>query len=170
MVKKIRYALGNAPDYVISGGQKPQGGNDSAQKWVVLEVEFDTFVPWVTEATFDTYVYIEPPGSAKAVNLQGTAIYQDIEKGQSHKVAMFMSPQTYRQFTGTSTQQAIKDVAVRVTVGGAMADLYSDKYGRRANKRWWEAIAPKPSVLRAIKDTPWYPLYYGVYEQLKPAS
>jgi hypothetical protein len=169
VVKKIRYSFENAPEYVISGGSRPQSGNSSAQKWVLFEVEFDTLADWINEATVDMYVLIEATGQ-QPQNLQGTAIYQDISKGTSHKIALFMSPQTYKRYTGTSSQQSIKDVAVKVTIGGALADLYSDKYNRRSNRRWWEVVAPQPAVLRSINNTPWYPLYYNVYEQLKPGS
>jgi len=166
-IKKINFSLENAPDYVVSGSAKvPQQGMSSAQKWVILEVEFDTTPEWINEATFEMFLLLQSGNNQ--FNIQGTGIYQDIEKGISHKIALYMSPQTYKRYTGVATQQAIKDVAVKVTLGGAVVDTYSDKLRRRTGQRWWESVAPQRAVLRTLKDTPWFPLYSGFYEQLKP--
>jgi len=166
-IKKINFSLENAPDYVVSGSAKvPQQGMSSNQKWVILEVEFETTPPWINEATFEMFLLIQ--NGNQQFNIQGTGIYQDIEKGPSHKIALYLSPQTYKRYSGVATQQAIKDVAVKVTVGGAVVDTYSDKLRRRNTQRWWETVAPERAILRTLKDTPWYSLYYNYYEQLKP--
>ena len=168
-IKKINFSLENTPDFVVSGGAKvPQQGNNSAQKWVVLEVEFDTTPEWINEATFEMFLLIQ--NGNQQFNIEGAGAFQDIEKGQSHRIALYMTPQTYRRYSGVSTQVAIKDVAVKVTVAGAVVDTYSDKVRRRTNQRWWESIAPQRAVLRTLKDTPWFPLYAGYYEQLKPTQ
>jgi hypothetical protein len=169
VIKKINFSLENVPEYVTSGGSnKAQGGVSSAQKWVVMEVEFDTSPEWINEVTIEVFLLIQ--NGNQQFNIEGTGIYQDIEKGQSHKVAMYLSPQTYKRYSGVATQQAIKDVAVKVTLGGAVVDTYSDKMrrGGSANRRWWELVAPQKAILRTLKDTPWYPIYSGYYEQLKP--
>lgn len=166
-IKKINFSLENAPEYVISGGAKqPQGGVSSAMKWVILEVEFDSNPEWINEATFEMFLLIQTGN--QQYNIEGSGVFQDIEKGSSHKIALYLTPQTYKRYSGTSTAQSIKDVAVKVTVGGALVDSYSDKGRRRTTQRWWETIAPQRAVLRTLKDTPWYPIYAGFYEQLKP--
>ncbi len=167
-IKKINFSLENAPDYVISGGKAPQQGMSSAQKWVVLEVDFETTPDWINEATFEMFLLIQ--NGNQQFNIEGTGVYQDIEKGNSHKISLYLTPQTYKRYSGAATQQAIKDVAVKVTVGGAVVDTYSDKLRRRNTQRWWEGVAPQRAILRTLKDTPWYPLYAGYYEQLKPVQ
>jgi hypothetical protein len=165
-IKKINFSLQNAPQYVTSGGSQPQQGVSSAEKWVILEVEFDTTPEWINEATFEMFMLIQ--NGNQQFNIQGIGVYQDIEKGQAHRIAMFLSPQTYKRYSGVATQNAIKDVAVKVTVGGAVVDTYSDKVRRRTGQRWWEGLAPERAVLRTLKDTPWYTIFSEYYEQLKP--
>ena len=166
-IKKISFSLENAPNYVVSGSAKvPQQGMSSTQKWVILEVEFDTTPPWINEATFEMFLLIQ--NGNQQFNIEGTGIYQDIEKGTGHKIALYLTPQTYKRYSGVATQQAIKDVAVKVVMNGAVVDTYSEKLRRRNTQRWWETVAPQRAILRTLKDTPWFPLYSGVYEQLKP--
>ena len=165
-VKNINFSLENAPAYVVGGAKVPQQGMSSAQKWVILEVEFETSPDWVDEVTFEMFLLIQ--NGNQQFNIQGVGVYQDIEKGPSHKIALYLAPQTYKRYSGVATQQAIKDVAVKITYQGAVVDTYSDKLRRRNTQRWWETVAPQRAILRTLKDTPWFALYYGYYEQLKP--
>ncbi|MBV9464467.1 MAG: hypothetical protein JO317_09580, partial [Verrucomicrobiae bacterium] len=141
VVKDVNLELSDAPRYVFSGGTHSSPGFSSSKKWVVIEAVFDTFPEWTDEATFEAFALVKGP--AGMVNLEGKAVFQDIEKGTGHKVAFFMTPQTFRRYTQTATLGAVQDVAIKVTYKGAQVDLFSKRLRRSlGNQRWWEMSAP----------------------------
>jgi hypothetical protein len=80
---------------------------------------------------------------------------------------MYVSPRTLARFMGNRavTPNAIQNVAIQVLQKGAIKDELSFA---RAAVNWYTGVAPLTGFVLNKNETPFAPLYWDRYEQIKP--
>ncbi|NOY79747.1 MAG: hypothetical protein GXP31_01950 [Kiritimatiellaeota bacterium] len=125
---------------------------------------------WIDEVTLEWHVLF---GGRRTILLRKTVSYIDVEAGK-HRAVVYLRPGFIRRF-GKNGRIGKRDLRVLVAarVNGALSDTIFYPSGRVRTK-WWELKPPRvmlrPGELMSRDETPFAPLDYDYYEQLKPRT
>lgn len=137
-----RSSLVRTPEYKTS--HPPSSAR--AGEWAEIVVEYDTAPEWLDEATFSYYVMaLSKEGGEKAYSLYRLTVrYVDIERGRSHRSAVYLHPNTIKRYGD------VVAVAVEISTGGTLMDVDSDvDKGVKLPEKWWQ----DPNVLNSDSVT-----------------
>ena len=154
---KVQPAVVKTPEFNLTSGPVKRSKNAD---WLEVEVEYETGVD-IDELTFKYTLQIE------GKLLDGEVTYVAVAKDKEHFAVMYVSPKAIKQLTGgkTLTAGSIENVWVDVTRQGQKLDPKTAQFKPGAPKN---AAHVAGFVLR--KDqTPFAPLFYDRYEEIKPA-
>jgi hypothetical protein len=159
-ITKITKNLITNPQFSYTGAQ--QYAANQRDSWLELEVEFTATAEYTDDATFKYYVLI----NGKV--LTGEVTHMNIPAGRGLHSVMFVPPKVLSRFTGGRPVSAasIQNVAVQIVQQGAVKD---DASLLRAPAGWYTSLPQVPGFLLNKNDTPFAPLYWDRYEQIKPA-
>jgi hypothetical protein len=151
---KIKPEGVNTPEYTITGGSNKRF---KTGKWIEIEVGFDTKPEEIDELTFAFSALI-----GKEL-LTGEVTYVNISKGKDHWAVMYISPKALDKLLGGKpvTGAEIENIWVEVNKNGQVLDKTSLKPGNIPN------VAKHPGFLLNKMQTPFAPLYYDRYEDIK---
>lgn len=154
---KVSPEVVKTPEYQVTGANK----RSKLGSWLEFEIEFETKAEEIPELTFTFTAQIE------GKLLTGEVTYVNIAKGREHYAVMYISPKSIEKLTGgkTLTGAGIQNVWVKVEKDGVNLDppMASFKAGPIPN------AAKLPGLLLNKSQTPFAPLYYDRYEEIKPA-
>lgn len=156
---KITKNLVTTPQFAYTGGQQYLA--NQRDRWLEVEVEF-TAVPEVTdELTLKYFVLIN------GKLLTGEVTHVNIAAGREHRSVMYVSPRGLARFVGNGavTPNAIQNVAIQIAKGGAIKDELSFS---RAAAQWYAGLPAVTGFVLNKNETPFGPLYWDRYEQIKP--
>ena len=146
------------PEYQVTGGQNKRY---KIGTWLEFEIEFETKPEEIDELTFTFTALIE------GKLLTGEVSYVNVAKGKDHFAVMYLSPKSIEKLTGgkTLSPAGIQNVWVKVERQGMQLDpqIASHKPGAIPN------AAKLSGLLLNKSQTPFAPLYYDRYEEIKPA-
>jgi hypothetical protein len=93
----------------------------------------------------------------------------NIVGGRGLRSVMYVSPKVLSRFNSGRpvTAASIVNIAVQITQGGTVKDEASLT---RAAANWYTTMPQAPGFLLNKNDTPFAPLYWDRYEQIKPAG
>ena len=125
-----------------------------------VEVEYETKVD-IDELTFKYTLQIE------GKLLEGEVTYVAVSKDKEHYAVMYVSPKAIKQLTGgkTLTSGSIENVWVDVTRQGQKLDPQTASFKPGAPKN----VARVTGFVLRKDQTPFAPLYYDRYEEIKSA-
>lgn len=151
---KVMPAVVKSPEFQLSSG--PQKRSKPAD-WLEMEIDFETKVD-IEELTFKFTVLFEKK------LLDGEVTYVNIAKDKNHYAVMYISPKGIEKLTGGKplTGASIENVWVDVNVQGQSLDKASFKTGTVPN------AAKLTGLLLNKNQTPFAPLFYDRYEEIKP--
>src|SRR5260221_13122894 len=95
-VRSIRQQLVAAPDYkamVLGGGTRSTA---LADKWLKVEVEFDSVPEWADDVQLKYFVLMGKDQNARLFT--GETTYVNVAKGLRHLSAMFAHPNTVQRY------------------------------------------------------------------------
>ena len=153
---KVQPAVVKTPEFNLTSG--PQKRSKSAD-WLEIEVEYETKVD-IDELTFKYTLQIE------GKLLDGEVTYVAVAKDKEHFAVMYVSPKAIKQLTGGKalTASSIEDVWVDVLRQGQKLDqTASFKTGTPKN------VAHVNGFVLRKDQTPFAPLFYDRYEEIKSA-
>lgn len=155
---KISKNLISTPQFSYSGGQQyPANQRD---RWLEVEVEF-TAAPEITdELTFKYFVLI----NGKV--LTGEVTHVNVAAGRENRSVMYVSPRALARFNGNRpiAPNTVQNVAVQILQQGAVKDELS--FTRTAGQ-WYSGVPTLTGFLLNKNETPFAPLYWDRYEQIK---
>ena len=157
-LSRINNRLVTTPQLSYSGGE--QFPTNQRDRWLTIEAEF-TAVPEVTdELTFRYYVLLN------GKLLTGEVTHTNIVAGRENRSVMFVPPKALARFLGNRpvTQTSVQNIAVQIVQQGAVKDELSLA---RAQPQWFAALPQLPGFLLNKNETPFAPLYWDRYEQIK---
>ena len=155
---KITRNLISSPEFNYSGAETFHA--NARNRWLEVEVEFSAVPAFTEELTLKYYV---------ALNgrlLTGEVTQVHVLAGKELHSVMYVSPRALAYLMGNRplTANSVENIAVQILQQGAVKDELSLARGRPQ----WFAAAPQVSGFLLNKnETPFAPLYWDRYEQIK---
>jgi hypothetical protein len=153
-ITKITKNLVAAPDYGI--GQYRVAANE---RWLEVEVEFNAAPEWTDELTLKYYILFN------GRLLTGEVTHVNISGGLNRSV-MYVLPVALARFAGNRPllPNIFQNIAIQIVQGGAVKDELSLA---RAPAQWFAALPPITGFVLNKNETPFAPLYWDRYAQIK---
>lgn len=151
---KVEPSFANTPEYQITGGQNKRY---KTAKWFEIEIGYDTIPEEIDELTFKFTALIEKK------LLDGEVTYVNIGRGKDHYAVMYVSPKALEKLTGGKplTPASVENVWVEINRQGQILGKASFKPGVPPN------LPHIPGLVLNKSQTPFAPLYYDRYEEIK---
>ncbi|MGI8436085.1 MAG: Amuc_1102 family pilus-like protein [Chthoniobacterales bacterium] len=157
-VIKISKSLIEPPQYNFSGAQPYDV--DLRARWLQVEVEFAAAPEFTDELTVKYYVLI----GGKL--LTGEVTHVRLFAGRELRSVMYLPPDAFARALGNRLPSAntVDNVAVQLVHGSALASELSLE---RAAPQWFATLPPVRGFLLNKNETPFAPLYWDRYAQIK---
>ena len=160
-IAKISKNLITTPQYTYSGGQQYQA--NQREQWLEVEVEFASVPEFTDELTFKYFILFN------GKLLTGEVAHTSIPAGRTNRSVMYVSPRTLARLMLNKpiAPTAIQNIAVQIVQQGAVKDELSLV---RAQPQWYASLPQVPGLLLNKNETPFAPLYWDRYEQIKAST
>lgn len=158
---KITRDLIENPQYTYNGAETFR--TNTRNRWLAINVDFSALSDFTPEATFKYYVLLN------GKLLTGEVTHVNILGGKELHSVMYVPPRALAHFMGNRslTINAVQNIAVQVLEAGAVKDELSLT---RAQPQWFAALPAVSGFLLNKNETPFAPLYWDHYEQIKPVG
>jgi hypothetical protein len=156
---KITKNLISTPQFNYTGAQQYQANlND---RWLEVEVEFAAAPEFTDELTFKYFILLN------GKLLTGEVTHVNVAAGREKRSVMYVSPRALARFIGRGvlTPNSVQNIAVQILQKGAIKDELSFT---RAPGQWYAGLPAVSGVVLNKNETPFAPLYWDRYEQIKP--
>ena len=157
-LSKISRDLITAPNYSYSGAEQLRESHD---RWLKIEVQFSALPEFTDEVTFKYFILI----GGKL--LTGEVTHVNVLAGRELFSSMYVSPQAlaYVLNKRPPNVNSVENVAVQVVQKGEVKDELSMG---RAKPQWFASLPAVAGFVLNKNETPFAPLFWGHYEQIKP--
>jgi len=152
---KLEISAPTTPEYQITGGQNKRY---KIKNWLEIEISYETKAEEIDELTFKFTALVE------GKLLDGEVTYMNISKGE-HYAVMYISPKSLEKLTGGKpfTSAGLTNVWVEVNRQGQVLGREQQKNTAQPN------VARVAGMIVNKTQTPFAPLYYDRYEEIKAA-
>src|SRR5213592_1735139 len=157
-ITKITKSLVSTPQFAYTGA--PSYPTNQGDRWLQVEVEFIAAPELTDELMFKYYILFN--GNL----LTGEVTHLNIPAGREKRSVMYVPPRALARFANNRpiTENSCQNIAVQIVQQGTLKDQASLA---KAPPQWYSAM-PQVSGLLLTKDqTPFAPLYWDRYEQIK---
>ncbi len=157
-INKISRNLITPPQYTYTGAQQYQ--TNQRDRWLEVEVEFGATPEFTDELTFKYFILLN------GKLLTGEVMHTNVAAGRDNHSVMYVSPRTLLRLMGNKpvAPTSVQNIAVQIVQQGAIkSELSLD----RAQPQWFAAIPQVAGVVLNKNETPFAPLYWDRYEQIK---
>jgi hypothetical protein len=160
-VTKITKNLITSPQFTYSGAE--QYVANQRDRWLEVEVEFTSTAEFTDELTLRYFILVN--GSV----LTGEVTHANVAGGRERRSVMYVPPQAIARVMGNRSMAAnsVQNIAVQIVQQGAVKDEQSMA---RSAPQWYKGIPSLSGVVLNKNETPFAPLYWDRYEQIKPAG
>jgi hypothetical protein len=157
-ITKITKNLISAPLFTYAGGQ--QYPTNQRDRWLEIEVEFAAVPRLTDELTLKYYILFN--GSV----LTGEVTHANVSGGREKRSVMYVSPRTLARFADNRpiTTNSFPNIAVQITQQGAVK---AEASLARAQPGWFTTVPQVSGVVLRKGQTPFAPLYWDRYEEIK---
>jgi hypothetical protein len=157
-ITKITKNLITAPQFSYGGAERY--ATDQHDRWLEVEAEFTAAPQFTDELTFKYFVLFN------GQLLTGEVTHMNILGGRERRSVMYVPPNALAYFSNNRqiTIVSCQNIAVQVVQRGAVKDEASLQ---RAAPQWFAAIQQIPGFLLNKNQTPFAPLFWDRYEQIK---
>jgi hypothetical protein len=156
---KITKNLVSAPQFSYGGA--PQYPANERDRWLEVEVEFAATPELTEELTFKYFILLN--GRV----LTGEVTHINVAAGRENRSVMYVAPRTLARFMGNRplTPTSVQNIAVQILQKGA---IKSELSLVRAAGQWYAGVPAVSGLVLNKNETPFAPLYWDRYEQIKP--
>jgi hypothetical protein len=160
-VARITKNLITPPQYTYTGAQQYQA--NQRDRWLEVEVEFAATPEFTDELTLKYFILV----SGKL--LTGEVTHVNVAAGRENRSVMYVSPRGLARVMGNRalTPNVIQNIAVQIVQQGSVKSELSQD---RAQPQWFAAMPAVTGAVLNKNETPFAPLYWDRYEQIKPSS
>jgi hypothetical protein len=157
-VTKITPNLIGTPEFNFTGTQTYR--NDRRDRWLQVEVEFSAAPELTGELTFEYFILIN------GKLLSGEVTHVNILGGRELRSVIYVPPRALAHIMGNRplTANTVENIAVQLVQQGAVKDEQSLQ---RARPQWYATLPAVTGLLMNKNETPFAPLYWDRYEQIK---
>ncbi len=158
-ITKITRNLITSPQFSYTGAE--QYVANQREMWLEVEVEFTSTAEFADDLTFKYFIAVN--GSI----LTGEVTHVNVMAGKGNRSVMYVPPKALARLNGNRpvTSNAIQNIAVQILQQGTVKDEASLT---RAAAKWYSTLPQVPGLLLNKNETPFAPLYWDRYEQIKP--
>ncbi|HEY3600566.1 MAG TPA: Amuc_1102 family pilus-like protein [Chthoniobacterales bacterium] len=159
-VSKISRDLITSPDYSYTGAEQLRS---TRERWLRVEVQFSATPDFTDELTFKYYLLM----NGKV--LTGEVTHVNVIGGRELHSVMYVPPHVlaYLLPGRAPTATSVENIAVQIVERGEMKDQFMLNRGR---PDWFTTLPALPGFLLNKSETPFAPLFWDRYEQIKPTS
>jgi hypothetical protein len=158
-INKIQANFIQTPLVGYVGNTHPNGPQ---QTWMEVEVEFKSFVDITEQLEFKYYIYIENKC------LTGSVTHVNVPKGLNLLSVMYVSPPALARLSGgKSSTKNIQEVTIQILSKG---QLVAQKSMKNTPGEWWAKLDQDTGTVLNKNETPFAPLYWDRYVEIKPAA
>ena len=160
-IARIRPSFVSTPQFAYTGAE--QIPTNQRDRWLQVEVEFAATPEFTDELTFKYFILLN------GRLLTGEVTHTNIAAGRDNRSVMYVSPKTIARFLGNrpATPNTVQNIAVQIVQQGAVKDEMSTV---RAAPQWYAAMPQLTGFVLNKSQTPFAPLYWDHYEQIKPSA
>ena len=157
-ITKITKNLITAPEFSYTGAQQYQA--NQRDRWLEMEVEFAAAPAFTDELTLKYFILLN------GKLLTGEVTHSNIAASRENRSVMYLSPRTLARFTGNRpvTPNSVQNIAVQLVQQGAVKSELSLE---RAQPQWFASLPQVAGFVLNKNETPFAPLYWDRYEQIK---
>src|SRR5438477_4800626 len=133
---------------------------DQRQRWLEVEVTFACAPEFTDELTLKYFILF----NGKLLIDEVTHV--NIPAGRENRSVMYVTPKTLQRLMlgRTVTNNALQNTAVQLMQQGALKDELS---AQRAAPQWYATLPQVAGLVLNKNETPFMPLYWGRYCQIK---
>jgi hypothetical protein len=159
-ITKISKNLISTPQFAYTGGQSYQ--TNQRDRWLQVEVEFVAAPELTDELMFKYYILFN--GNL----LTGEVTHLNIPAGREKRSVMYVPPRALARFANNRpiTENSCQNIAVQIVQQDAVK---TEASLNRAQPQWFTALTKVSGFLLNKDQTPFAPLYWDRYEQIKTA-
>lgn len=155
---KITKNLITTPQFTYTGAQQYQ--SNLRDPWLEVEVTFAAGPEFTDDLTFKYFILLN------GQLLTGEVTHVNVPAGRENRSVMYVAPRTLMRFSGNRavTANSVQNITVQIVQKGAVKDEMSLV---RAPAQWYATLKPVPGLVLNKNETPFAPLYWDRYEQIK---
>lgn len=159
-ITKISPDLITTPQFNYSGAEQKR---ETAERWLRIDVQFSAAPEFTEELTLKYYILM----NGKV--LTGEVRHVNVLAGRELYSCVYMPPHALAYVLGSRPPNttSVENVAVQVLEKGAVKDELSMA---RARPQWFASLPTLPGLVLDKSETPFAPLFWGYYEQVKPVD
>lgn len=160
-VTKITRNLIASPEFTYSGAGTYR--TDARENWLEVEVEFASALEFTEELTLKYFILIN------GKLLTGEVTHVNVLGGKELRSVIYVPPRALARIMANRplTAGAVENVAVQILQAGTVKDEQSLV---RARPQWYSGLPTVAGMALNKHETPFAPLYWDRYEQIKPAG
>jgi hypothetical protein len=155
---KIKTNLISSPQFTYTGAEQFKG--EQRERWLEVEVTFACAPEFTDELTLKYFILVN------GTLLTGEVTQVNIPAGRENRSVMYVAPKTLQRLMRgrTVTNNALQNAAVQLMQQGALKDELS---AQRAAPQWYAALPQVGGLVLNKNETPFMPLYWDRYCQIK---
>jgi len=159
-LQKITTNFISSPQFAYTGAEQFQA--DQRERWLEVEATFSAAPEFTDELTLKYFVLFN------GKLLTGEVTHVNIPAARDNRSVLYVTPKTLQRLLlgRTLTNNTLQNVAVQLMQQGVVKDETSLN---RAAPRWYATLPPVTGLLLNKNETPFAPLYWDRYCQIKPA-
>ncbi|HYY14318.1 MAG TPA: Amuc_1102 family pilus-like protein [Chthoniobacterales bacterium] len=137
---------------------------DTRERWLQVEAEFTAAPPITDELTIKYFVLFN------GTVFTGEVTHTNVLPGRERRSAIYMPPRTVARFTTANRPlgpNSVQNIAVQILQQGILKDELNLN---RAPAQWYASLPQVAGLLLNKNETPFAPLYWDRYEQIKSTA
>ena len=157
-LQKITTNFISSPQFTYTGAEQYQA--DQRERWLEVEVTFSSAPEFTDELTLKYFILVN------GKLLTGEVTHVNIAAARDNRSVMYVTPKTLQRLMlgRTITNNALQNVAVQLMQQGALKDELSLN---RAAPQWYATLPQLGGLVLNKNETPFAPLYWDRYCQIK---
>ena len=157
---KITKNLISSPQYTYNGAQQYQ--TNQRVQWLEVEATFAAAPAYTDELTFKYFILFS------GQLLTGEVTHTNVSASRESRSVMYIPPAALARFNNNRavTINLVQNIAVQIVQQGAVK---SELSLNPAPAQWFGTLPPTAGFLLNKNETPFAPLYWDRYEQIKNA-
>jgi hypothetical protein len=160
-VTKITKNFITNPQFTYTGAE--QFVANQRDKWLEVEVEFTSTAEYADDVTLRYFILIN------GKLLSGEVTHTNVAGGRERRSVMYVPPQAVNRVMGNRpiSPNSVQNVAVQVVQQGSVKD---EQNMVRSAAGWYKDLPALSGLVLNKNETPFAPLYWDRYEQIKPPT
>jgi hypothetical protein len=158
-ITKINKNFITNPQFTYTGAEQFVSGQ--RDRWLEVEVEFTSTAEFTDDLTLRYYILVN------GKLLTGEVTHTNVAGGRDRRSVMYVPPQALIRVMENRpiAPNSVQNIAIQAVQQGAVKDEQSLV---RAAPQWYKSIPSLSGLVLNKNETPFAPLYWDRYEQIKP--